>query len=267
MTKRSANKKCILCGKNEATTREHFPFKAEMLRKIHRNKFPMPIANLSTGHFPPQGPNSEQFKPIYNLCKKCNGKTTHNFEKDFYEFHKYLTKQAICFIRKTELTRFNAIIDVEDKKHETYIKTKKYFAKILACQMDKKGYSISQKLRNMALNNKDDESFILKIFVNSIVKMKNWEQEGEGQLGFKFNIGFGKDNYKKMVEIDVTYGHLDYAFTMEVEQFPPKIKADFRKPAVLTIAESKELDSCSPMTLEGKFRRSDKGKGSNNNKR
>lgn len=238
MTKQSLNKKCILCRKNKATTREHFPFKAEILRE---NRFPMPIINLfgkaDKIGFKAKSHKSKNFKPIKNLCNKCNNENTHKFDITFSVFHEYLTEEAICFVRKEDSTRFNAVIDVEDENHETYVKTKKYFAKILACQMDKEGYSIPKKLRDMALSDKDDKSFILRIFIEPMVKIDNWEQEGEKKLGFKFAIGYSKDKHKKNVEIDVAYGHLDYAFIMEVERFPAKIKTRFLKPIVWSITK------------------------------
>lgn len=156
----SSMRLCILCQKKPADSAEHFA-KASVHRELFRNE---KTVYLKEGDLKPiniQGAKSKNLKSKrLNLCRECNNDTSHAPDVAFERLDRYLRTnwEAISDAGRIELSEIFGTNAANE-----WVNVLRYFAKFLACQLDRSGARIPNTLREIFFNERHLERLKLQI--------------------------------------------------------------------------------------------------------
>ncbi|MBN23113.1 MAG: hypothetical protein CL678_17645 [Bdellovibrionaceae bacterium] len=153
---------CILCNQEKATTREHI-FKADRYRDILGNR---PSLYIRDGEKEKsvRSYKNKLLKPKKNLCSKCNSSRSQRADLIFSDFDKYVHLEI-----GRELSKNCQEINIEVSEFFTnrdsldYLHFIRYFAKYIACQLDRYDYEIPEILRSIFITGEGFRNLKVKI--------------------------------------------------------------------------------------------------------
>ena len=160
-------RKCILCCERPADTSEH-AFKKNVFRELfaesNEKGFFVPDLGRPELRHKVEGPRSKHLQPVKNLCATCNNKLSQPFDRAFEILDRFVRHNATSLVETPTIKI--ATLFPDSSGEETLLNLKRYFAKAMACYLDRKDLPIPPTLRNLFLVGSNYERLEFRIEIS-----------------------------------------------------------------------------------------------------